>query len=107
MPITMICIDKNNENHHEVIIIMIMIIGTIGIRKKNIKDLPQRKNKQKQKLEDKRIIMMIPITMIYIDKNNENHHEAIMIMMIMMMIGTIGIRKKNNNDDTDNNDMHR
>ena len=37
IPITMICIDKNNENHHEVIMIMIMtmMIGTIGVRKKN------------------------------------------------------------------------
>ena len=54
-------------------------------------------------MQEKRIIMMIPIC---IDKNNENHDEMIMIMTIMM-IGTIGIRKKNNNDDTDNNDMHR
>ena len=41
IPITMICIDKNNENHHEVIMIMtmtIMMIGTIGIRKKNNND---------------------------------------------------------------------
>ena len=31
-----ICIDKNNENHHEVTMIMtIMMIGRIGIRKKN------------------------------------------------------------------------
>ena len=36
IPITMMCIDKNNENHHEVIMIMtMMMIGTIGIRKKN------------------------------------------------------------------------
>ena len=36
IPITMICIDKNNENRHEVIMIMtIMMIGTIGVRKKN------------------------------------------------------------------------
>ena len=42
--------------------------------------------------------MMIPITMIFIDKNNENHHEVIMIIIMRMIIGRIGIRKKNNND---------
>ena len=46
--------------------------------------------------------MMIPITMICIDKNNENNHKVIMIMImtIMVMIGTIGVRKKNNYDDS-------
>ena len=31
-------------------------------------------------------MMMIPITMICIDKNNENHDEVIMIMTIVILM---------------------